>query len=136
LSQKKKRRDPLSHDILIYYLWFMVFNATFNTISVISWQSVFLVEETGVPRENHWLCRKSQINFITSCCIKYSSPWKRFELTTLVLIGTDCTGSCKSNYHMVTTKMAPYLLVRLMIYNRSYAICSIWFSTKLVYSDT
>jgi hypothetical protein len=33
--------------------WFMVFNATFNNISVISWRSVLLVEETGVPRENH-----------------------------------------------------------------------------------
>ena len=31
----------------------MVFNASFNTISVISWQSVLLVEEAGVPRENH-----------------------------------------------------------------------------------
>jgi hypothetical protein len=30
----------------------MVFNATFNNISVISWQSVLLVEETGVPGEN------------------------------------------------------------------------------------
>jgi hypothetical protein len=30
----------------------MVLNATFNNISVISWQSVLLVEETGVPREN------------------------------------------------------------------------------------
>ena len=28
----------------------MVFNATFNNISVISWRSVLLVEETG---ENH-----------------------------------------------------------------------------------
>jgi hypothetical protein len=27
----------------------------------------------------------------------------RFELTTLVMIGTDCTDSCKSNYHMITT---------------------------------
>ena len=26
-----------------------------------------------------------------------------FELTTLVVIGTDCTGSCKSNYHTITT---------------------------------
>jgi hypothetical protein len=34
--------------------WFMMFNATFNNISTISWQSVLLVEETGVPRENHW----------------------------------------------------------------------------------
>ena len=30
----------------------MVFNATFNLITVISWQSVLLVEETGVPGEN------------------------------------------------------------------------------------
>ena len=31
----------------------MVLNATFNNILVISWQSVLLVEETGVPGENH-----------------------------------------------------------------------------------
>ena len=31
----------------------MVFNATFNNISVISWWSVLLVEETGGPGENH-----------------------------------------------------------------------------------
>ena len=33
-------------------VWLMVFNATFNIISVISWRSVLLVEETigtGVP---------------------------------------------------------------------------------------
>jgi hypothetical protein len=30
----------------------MVFNATFNNISVILWRSVLLVEEIGVPREN------------------------------------------------------------------------------------
>jgi len=33
----------------------MVFNATFNDISVISWWSVLLVEETGVPDENYRL---------------------------------------------------------------------------------
>jgi hypothetical protein len=32
---------------------FMVFNATFNNISVMSWRSVLLAEETGVPGENH-----------------------------------------------------------------------------------
>jgi len=30
-----------------------------------------------------------------------------FELTTLVVIGTDCTGSCKSNYDMTTTAPQP-----------------------------
>jgi hypothetical protein len=31
----------------------MLFKATFNNISVISWRSVLLVEETAVPGENH-----------------------------------------------------------------------------------
>ena len=31
----------------------MVFNVTFNNISVVSWQSFLLVVETGVPRENN-----------------------------------------------------------------------------------
>jgi len=31
----------------------MVFNVTFNNISVISWRSALLVEETGVPEDNH-----------------------------------------------------------------------------------
>jgi hypothetical protein len=41
--------------ILVFIMvWFMVFNATFNNISVTSWLSVLLVEETGVSRENPW----------------------------------------------------------------------------------
>jgi hypothetical protein len=31
----------------------MLLNAIFNDISVISWRSVLLVEETGLPGENH-----------------------------------------------------------------------------------
>ena len=38
---------------LIRLVWLMVFNATFNNVSVISWQSVLVVEETGGPGENH-----------------------------------------------------------------------------------
>jgi len=43
----------------------MVFNATFNNISVTSWWSVLLVEETGVLREKPLTCCKSLANFIT-----------------------------------------------------------------------
>ena len=32
---------------------FFLFNAIFNNISVISWRYVLLVEETGLPGENH-----------------------------------------------------------------------------------
>jgi hypothetical protein len=38
---------------VIYWVRVMVFNATANNISVILWQLVFMVEESGVPRENH-----------------------------------------------------------------------------------
>jgi len=33
--------------------------------------------------------------------------WAGFELTMLVVIGTDCKGNCKSNYHTITTTMTP-----------------------------
>jgi hypothetical protein len=48
------------------YRIIIVLYATFNNISVISWRSVLLLEETGVPRENKpQTCRKSLTNLIT-----------------------------------------------------------------------
>jgi len=46
----------------------MVFNATFNNISVIPWRSVLLVEEIGVPgsRRKPPTCRKSLTNLALS----------------------------------------------------------------------
>jgi hypothetical protein len=35
--------------VLNWLVWFMVLNATFNNISVISWQSVLVLVEIGVP---------------------------------------------------------------------------------------
>ena len=34
-----------------FIVWFIMFYATFNNISVISWRSVSLVEETGIPEK-------------------------------------------------------------------------------------
>jgi hypothetical protein len=65
----------------------MVFNATFNNISVISWRSVLLVEETGGPRENYWQDTDKFYHIML-----YTSPWSRFKLTTSVVIGTDYIG--------------------------------------------
>ena len=36
-------------------------------------------------------------------------PWAGFELTTLVVIGTDCIGSCISNYHTIMTPLITWL---------------------------
>jgi len=76
----------------------MVFKATFNNISAISWRSVILVEKIGLPGGNrrpaasHW-----QLHSIILYQIHLA--WAVFELTTLVVIGTDCICSCISNYH-------------------------------------
>jgi hypothetical protein len=39
--------------ISLHKMMAMVFNATFNNIAVMSWWSVLLVEEIGVPGEIH-----------------------------------------------------------------------------------
>jgi hypothetical protein len=36
----------------------------------------------------------------------YISPLEGFGLTTSVVIGTDCIGSCKSNYHTIPAMTA------------------------------
>ena len=64
------------HKSIILSVRVMVFNVTFNNISVI------LVEETGVPEKT----------------INLSQITDKLYHIMLVVIGTDCIGSCKSNY--------------------------------------
>ena len=88
--------------IVVLGLGVIVFNATFNNISFISWRSVFLVEETSVPRENH---RPAASHWQTlSHNVVWSTPCHE-RVRTLVVIGTDWIGSYKSNYHTITTTM-------------------------------
>ena len=73
-------------------------------ISVISWRSVLLVEETGGPRENQR---------------PFASHWQTLPHNTIHLAlieirthnisgdGTDCIDSCKSNYNTITATTAP-----------------------------
>ena len=44
------------------------------------------------------------------CCSEYTSSWTGFELTTLVVIGTDYIGSYKSKYHAIKVTIAPDLI--------------------------
>jgi hypothetical protein len=74
----------------------MVFNATFNNISAISWLSVLLVEETGVTGENHRPATNKNVadKFLSrNVCIEYTLTSAGFEFTTLVVIGIDCINS-------------------------------------------
>ena len=71
----------------------MVFKSAFNNISVILRRSALLVEETT---------DLSQVTDKLYHIMFYTSPLSRFELTTSVVIGTDCICSCKSKYHTIT----------------------------------
>ena len=62
LSQKEEEPPECKLIKTVLFGWFMVFNATFNNISVISWQSVLMVEE--IWRKPQTFC-KSLTNFIT-----------------------------------------------------------------------
>ena len=66
----------------------------------------------------------------------YTSPWSIIELTTSMVIGTDCIGSCKSNYHTITTTTTPWLHIE-KVYVIDTELCLYWYvlpntCTKLV----
>jgi hypothetical protein len=86
---------------LRYYCEGGWYATTFNNILVIPWQSVLLVEVD--PGKTTYLSQVTEKLYRMLC----TSPWSRFELTTLVVIGTDYIGSCKSNYHTITATTAP-----------------------------
>ena len=81
----------------------MVFNVTFNNISAMLWRSVLLVEETEEnhrPAVSHWQTLSHNI-------VSSTPRLRGLDLTTLVVIGTDCIGSYTSNYITITTMTAP-----------------------------
>ena len=85
-----------------------------STIFQLYYGGQFYWEENAAPRENH---RPVASHWQTlSHNVVSSTPRHEWDskLTTLVVIGTDCTGihSCKSNYHTITTTTAS-LLVRV-----------------------
>jgi hypothetical protein len=64
----------------------MVFNATFNNVSIISWQSVLLVKETGVPGESYWQLKSPQAMYNKRTNHKYQSVIKTKYLKMYITV--------------------------------------------------
>jgi hypothetical protein len=68
------------------------------------------VEETGVPGENHQPVESHLQTLSHNVVSSTLRPLPAgFQLTTLVVIGTDCTCCCNSNYHAIWNSNKPYL---------------------------
>jgi len=79
----------------------MVLNATFNNISAISWLPVLLVDETGLSSKTTDLQQVTdKFHHIMYPRIHHLSGIRTHNVSG---VGTDCTGSCKSNYHTTMT---------------------------------
>jgi hypothetical protein len=85
-----------------------MFKTTFNNISVKSWRSVLLVQKSGVPGENNRMMQVTD-KLYHIMLYRVHFDMSGFELTTLVVIGTNCIGSCKSNYQTITTTTVPFI---------------------------
>ena len=99
VSNESTRQENLRKRMVGLGVTVMLFNATFNIISFISWQSVLLVEEIGVPGKNN---RPVTSHWQTLSHYVVSNIWTGFDLTNLVVIGTDCRYSCTSSHHTIT----------------------------------
>jgi hypothetical protein len=63
------------------------------------------------PKKDHWPAVSHWKILSHKSCIEHTSPWAGFELITLVVIGTDCIGSCTINFRYKNDIYAVYLFI-------------------------
>ena len=114
-------------------VWFMVFAATFNNISIILWRSVSLLEQTRTPGENHWpdtshwQTLSHNVLQIPLILIGTAPFWKNF-IQVLANFGFSTKYNVTYMYTWIQIPFSVYLVnnlhVSLFSYNNIVNVCT------------
>ena len=116
--------------ISIPYVWFSQSTLVSSTNILGVWSTLFQLFRGGQFywwRKPECLEKTTVLSQVTDKLyhiMLYTSPCSRFELTISVVMDNDCTGSCKSNYHMTMT--TPYYQKKTNMISRTFYLNNIY----------